>query len=178
MDALCIYKNDIHQLAAELIPSASVSFSLDWIGNAKKEIAVDVTRTDAFGGIHRWKVLRFLVGDKMSFTTMEAKTIDNPIESFTVEDLVNLARQKPKMTPRKKVRTPVQEIGDLHCQVNNKHLFSFHLNSRNMLSVEFVWLGDRTGRFVMDIGSEVTPKPKLPKMRFGDEVTFRTTDRK
>ena len=51
-------------------------------------------------------------------------------------------------------------------------LFSFHLTTDNMLSVGFVWLGNRTGMSLMHIGSEVSPKPIIPTIAFGDEVTI------
>ena len=117
--------------------------------------------------------MRLLVGEKISFLTRQANKIYEPIECFTDEALVNLARSKPKMTPGKRVRARLRDIGDLDCEINNKHLFSFHLNTDNILSVEFVWLGDRAGSSVMHVGLDgASPKPKIPKIPFGDEVTF------
>jgi hypothetical protein len=79
------------------------------------------------------------------------------------------------MKSGKRRKPCLQDIGDLDCYLNGKHLFSFHLNTDNMLSVEFVWLGDRSGIPLMHVGLDVgSPKVKIPKMTFGDEVAFRT----
>ena len=176
MDVLCIYKNDIRQLAAKLTQTGAVSFRLNWIGNTKREISIDVSRSDDFG-IHRWNPSPILVGEKISLVTTFANKIDEPKESFTHEQLVKQVRTQPKMMPAKKVRERLLEIGDLECRINGKRIFAFPLNSDSMLSVEFVWLGDRTGISVMEIGSEVSPKPRIPKITFGDEVIFFTNPR-
>jgi len=175
MSALCIFKNDTPQLAAELIPAAALSFSLSWIGNTKKEIVIDVTRADDLGS-HRWNPLRFLVGDSISFITTETNKINGPIESFTAEDLDNLQKSKPLMKPEKRTRAPLLDIGDLDCQINNKHQCSFHLNTDNLLLINFVWVGDRSGMSMMHISLDGSSPPlNTPKIEFGDEVTFSTT---
>ncbi len=173
MDALCIYKNYAHQLAAELKASAGVSISIKWIGNIDKQIAVDVARADD-SRIHRWRPLQLLVGDTISFVTKKVDKIDEPIESFTADDLVALARSKPKMKPAKKGRRHARDMGTLDCLMNAKHLFSFRLDTNNILLFEFVWLGDRTGRFLIDVGTEVTRGLNIPKVKFGDDVIIRT----
>lgn len=172
MDAFFIYKNDIHQLAAELKPAALMSFSLDWIGNTKKRIWVDLTRVDDLG-THRWKPVRLLVGDKISFITTDANNYDEPIESLTAEALDHLQRSKPKMKPAKRARPRARNIGELYCQINNKDVFSFHLSTGNLLSIAFVWIGDRNGTSMIHIGLDgSSPQVKIPKIKFGDEVTF------
>lgn len=172
MDALCICKNGIHQLAAALIPSTGMGFDLNWYGDAKQGIAIYVTRSDELASQDRWKDLQILVGDKLSLVTREANSVDEPIESFAVADRVNQAKANPKMKPAKQLRPPLREIGILDCHINNKPLFSFHLTTDNMLSVGFVWLGDRFGRSLVHIGWDSSSKPIIPKIAFGDEVTF------
>jgi hypothetical protein len=172
MDALCISKNGIQQLSVELIPSAGLGIDLGWYGDAKQGIAIHVTRTDELAQQGRWKDLHVLVGDRISFVTREVDSVDEPIEFLTDEDLINQARTKPKMRSEKRVRTPLRKLGVLDYQINSKPLFSFHLTTDNMLSVGFVWLGNRTGMSLMHIGSEVSPKPIIPTIAFGDEVTI------
>lgn len=177
MDALCIFENDIHQMAAELRPSAALSFSLNWIGNTEKEILIDVTRTDDFG-IHRWNPLRLLVGNRMSLITMRTNKIDDPIESLTAEQQENLQKCKPMMRPARTARALPRKIGILDCQINNAPLFSFHLSTENMLNVDFVWIGDKTGMCMLHLFLDgASTKSRIPKMKFGDEATFRITDR-
>jgi hypothetical protein len=178
MDAFCISKNGIQELAAELTPLAGVGFNLNWYGNPNQGIAIYVTRTNQLARQERWKDLQVLVGDRVAFVTREVSTVDKPIERFTDEELVNLARAKSKMKPGKAMRTPVREVGFLDCDINNKPLFSCRLTTDNMLSVGVVWLGDKTGMAVMHMGSEVSSKPQIPEIVFGDEVTFRTIHRR
>jgi hypothetical protein len=173
MDALCICKNGTHQFAAELLPAGAVSFSLFWIGTPKnKAIVIDVGRSDGSGGTQRWKELRLLVGDEISFVATETNKIDNPIESFTCEDVENLQKSKPKRKPSKKPKAILREIGKLDCEINEQR-FSFNLNTDNTLYVAFVWLGDKNGVSRMFMAHPwLPPGKKIPRIRFGDKVIF------
>jgi len=172
MDAACIYKNGKLQLAAEVLPSTGLAFDLFCYGSVKKGIAATITRTNELGRHERWSELRLSVGDAISLVLREVDEVDEPIESYSVEDVVARARARPKMKPRKRAKKPFREIGVLDCRIKNKPHFSLRLTTENMFSFGMIWLGDRAGKAVMHIGAEVTPKPVIRRFKFGDEMAF------
>lgn len=174
MDALYISKNGIHQFAAELREAASLSVLWSWIGNEHNKIFLDVTRNDAFG-LHRWKPFQVMVGDLISIALSEANQTDRPADSVTESEMVERIRKQPKMIPGKRTLVPIRNVGNLICSINNEHLFTFNLTTENMLSVSFVWLGDKSGMALISVRSDGLPQLEIPNIAFGDEITFRTS---
>jgi hypothetical protein len=174
MDALCVFRNDVCRVAAELRPDAAVQFSFFWIGNAEKEVYIDIACSHD-GRHYRWRPVRFEVGDKISVVTAEVKNVDRPIESFTGEDMDHRMKSTSEVKPARRRRVPIRDIGDLECHINDKRLFSYHLNTDNMMSVEFLWLGDRNGRSLIRVDLYASDSPRdsdIPTVRFGDTVTI------
>lgn len=172
MDALLVYKNDVRQVSAELRAAASTAFDLDWIPNRRKEIGITVRRVDDHGS-HVWKLGPLFVGDTVSLITAEVNEINEPDEFFTPADLERIQKNQPKLKRGKRPTAKVREIADLFCQISKKQVCSVRLKSNNLFSAGFVWLDDRNGRSVMHIGlGGSSPAIKVPKINFGDEVTF------
>lgn len=69
------------------------------------------------------------------------------------------------------------EVGVFDCEIDKKHIFTFKLTNHNMLSLQFVWLGDNKGTSAFQIVPAQTDFT-VPKIRFGDEITYRTYLRK
>ena len=162
-----------YQMAAALMPAAGVSFSLNWIGDARNALATAVTRVDD-RGMHRWHPPRLVVRGKVLCIAREVEKADEPIGSVMDPRLESF--QKPKMRRSKRAAPAAREVGELCCQVDDKHVFSFRLNTNNVLLVNFVWLGDRHGSAMLHVSLDGSSPPlKIPSIGFGDQVVFGST---
>jgi hypothetical protein len=172
MDAIVIDKNNVHQFSAELRPGALVSFSLEWIGNAKGRIGIRLTRVDNLG-THAWEPRPLLVGDTISFVATEVHETNEPAWSLATYDREQVRKGKLTVKQTKGATRPHRNIGTLLFEINSKETGSFPLNTDNLLLATFVWLGDSSGQCLTHIGVDGSvPEVRIPNISFGDKVTL------
>lgn len=170
MDALVLFKNDMRLFAAELQKSSVTSFSLDWIGNAKREFDVSLTRVDDLG-VRAWNLGPLIVGDKVSFMTTDVEETDVPTALVSPSNLGGSENKTRAPIASKDPKMSGENIGHMHCMINNRTVHSVCLSTESVFLISFVWLGDKSGSSKMHM-SNGSSSIRVPKIRFGDEVAI------